>query len=332
MRPAQADAVTETAAEIVEDWSPSRTSAAGLALFLSSDEVRHFQVPIGLPELAVLGDRFTVGPLLPLFTVDGSYFVLALSQDDVRLFQGTRRGMEEVDLSGYELAAWASMPPRRPQVHAFIADRGGAGSRAVFHGVGAGMSDDRKALITRHFRGVDNALREVLPSNGQAPLVLAAVRNMQSLYREVNTYPNLIGQGIDGSPRDLPVETLHRRAWPLVEPALRRAEEKAISRYEEVHGTGLTVDGPTATLAAAEQGQVQSLLLCADASSWSDLPDDDGVVRLGDGARVEEQVELAALATLDHGGDIFVVPAERMPGTSPVAATLRFPSPIPPAF
>jgi hypothetical protein len=333
MRPAQADAVTEAAAEIVEDWSPrSPSTASGLALFVSPDEVHHFQVPIRLPELAVLGDRFTVGPLLPLFTVDGSYFVLALSQDDVGLFQGPRRGTEQVELSGYELAAWASMPPRRPaQVHAFIADRGGARSRAVFHGVGAGMPDDRKALIARHFRGVDHALREVLPSNGQAPLVLAAVRSMQSLYREINTYPHLIGQGIDGSPRDLAIETLHRRAWPLVEPALRRTEEKSISRYEELHGTGHTVDGPTDTLAAAEHGQVQSLLLCADAPSWSDFPNDDGVARLSDGARVEEKVELAALATLHHAGDFFVVPAERMPGKSLLAATLRFPPPVPPA-
>ena len=333
MRPAQAEAVIDAAVALVEDRLPTvKSTAAGLVMFVTSDELRHFQVPMRLPELAVLGDRFTVGPLLPLFTVDGSFFVLALSQDDVRLFQGTRRGMDHVDLSGYELAAWASMPLRRPaQVHAFIADRGGAGSRAVFHGVGAGTPDDRKALITRHFRGVDHALREVLPSNGQAPLVLAAVRRMQSLYSEVNTYPHLLGQGIDGSPRDLPVVTLHRRAWPLVEPALRRTEEKAISRFEELHGTGLTVDGPTDTLAAAEHGQVQSLLLCADGSRWSDFPHDDGVARLSDGARVEEKVELAALATLHNAGDIFVVPAERMPGNSLLAATLRYPSPLQPA-
>ena len=41
---------------------------------------------------------FQIRPLLPLLGGDGQYYVLALSQDHVRLFEGTREGVCEVDV------------------------------------------------------------------------------------------------------------------------------------------------------------------------------------------------------------------------------------------
>lgn len=330
MQPAATHRMLEAASGALEDLPQPASAATGLAMFSSSEETQHVHVPIRLPELAVLGDRFTVGPLLPLLTVCGEFFVLALNQEEIRLFRGTRLGMEQVDLDGYGLAAWQSMPPPRPaQVHAFVADRGGPAGRAVFHGSGTDADTERKEALTRHFRGIDRALREVLPDDGRVPLVLAAVRHMQSLYTKVNTYPHLLAQGIDGSPRDLGVEDLRQRAWPLVAPVLRRAGARAIAQFDELHGTGATAVGAVQALTVAEHGQVQTLLISTEASNWSHFPHEDRIGRLTDTPRIEEQVELAALATLRHAGQIFVVPAARMPLHAQVAATLRYPTPAP---
>jgi hypothetical protein len=38
----------------------------------------------------VVTDRFHIKPLLPLLSGDGRFYVLALSQSEVRLLQGTR--------------------------------------------------------------------------------------------------------------------------------------------------------------------------------------------------------------------------------------------------
>jgi hypothetical protein len=58
---------------------------------------------LDLPELAVVDDRFQVTPLLPLLAGDGHFFVLALSQNQIRLLEGTRDRVEEVDLPGVPL-------------------------------------------------------------------------------------------------------------------------------------------------------------------------------------------------------------------------------------
>jgi hypothetical protein len=57
------------------------------------------------------------------------------------------------------------MPRRPPQVHAFLADRGGSGGRAMYHGSG---DHDAKPLVLQHFRRVDRALSELLGAD-QAP-------------------------------------------------------------------------------------------------------------------------------------------------------------------
>jgi hypothetical protein len=48
------------------------------------------------------------------------------------------------------------------------------------------------------------------------------------------------------------------------------------------------------------------------------------LIRLGDPLREEEQLDLAATATLRYAGEVYAVPSARMPGGDPVAATLRY--------
>ena len=250
----------------------------GLALFLGPDGLRRFRVPLRLPELVTVGDRFVVRPLLPLLIDGGRFYVMALSQNEIRLFEGTRFRLDEVALDGLPLAMWLTMPRRRPQVQAFLADRGGTGGRTVFHG-----SDEAepKMLVLQHFQRVDQALREVL-ARGRAPLVLAGVRSMQALYQKANTYPELLAAGLDGSPRDLSTEELHRRAWPLVEPVLRGNEAVAASAHRALQGTGRTCNDPAEVLTAARQGRVEALFLSTDVPESRSGVDAGPLIRLGD--------------------------------------------------
>lgn len=52
----------------------------GLAMFLRPDGQRTFRVPAPMPELATVGNRTVMGPMLRLFTGDERFLLLALSQ------------------------------------------------------------------------------------------------------------------------------------------------------------------------------------------------------------------------------------------------------------
>jgi hypothetical protein len=312
---AATDQILEPGRRLLDRARPSERLSDGLAVFLEPGGIRHFRVPLRLPELTVVGDRFLTRPLLPLLSAGGHFYVLALSQDEIKLFRGSRYGLDEVTVDGRALAVWLTMPRRRAPVHAVVADRGGTDGRTVFHGI----EDDTTPLVSQHFRRVDRALREVLQGDA-APLVLAGVRSTQALYRQVNTYPALTSDGVDGNPWEWSLEQMHRHAWPMAEPLLCEAETTAAGVYRQLRGTGRTCTDTMAVAAAAREGRIETLFVRTDTSGMDNTP----VIRLREHTGAVDHLDDAAISTLRHSGTVYAVPRDRMPDTSPMAATLRY--------
>lgn len=59
----------------------------GLAIFISNNFFSYYCLPLNFAELVVVSDRFHLKPLMQLLTGDGKFYILALSQNQVRLFQ-----------------------------------------------------------------------------------------------------------------------------------------------------------------------------------------------------------------------------------------------------
>jgi hypothetical protein len=140
---------------------PLNDNHRGVAVFADAEDVRTYDVPLRLPELVAVGNRFAVAPLLPAIDLRGRFFLLTLTDELIRLHEGSASTLEPVDLEGRELAAWTTLPPSR------------------VHGVDS-AARERTARVLRHFRGVDRALREVLGED-RPPLVLAGARPLQAL-------------------------------------------------------------------------------------------------------------------------------------------------------
>jgi len=73
----------------------------------------------------VVSDRFHLKPLLPLLTGDGRFYILALSQNQVRLLQGTRYSVRGLYLSFCSTADFTVVKPIDLDVLAYGCDRVG---------------------------------------------------------------------------------------------------------------------------------------------------------------------------------------------------------------
>lgn len=93
-------AVLGGARDLAEDLWLWERPAAGIALFASGGATQTYWVPTPLPEMATVGDRFTLTPLLPALNAGGRFLVLQLGQAETRLFSGTRSGFDEVTSLG----------------------------------------------------------------------------------------------------------------------------------------------------------------------------------------------------------------------------------------
>lgn len=217
-------------AKELDDYQFWQHQSDGLAIFVSNNVFSYYSVPLDFAELVVVSDRFHLKPLLPMVTGDGQFYVLALSQNQVRLLQGTRYSVSEVELENVPQSIAEALKHDDPekQFHTGTPQAGGARA-AMFHGQGAG-NDDEKDNILRYFRKVNGALQELL-KNQRSPLVLAGVEYLFPIYKEANNYPQLLDEGITGNPDELKAEELLEQGWKIVQPYFEQAQQEVVNRY-----------------------------------------------------------------------------------------------------
>ncbi|MFO7696952.1 MAG: hypothetical protein R6X16_07330 [Anaerolineae bacterium] len=304
-------------------WS---SGGDGLALFASPGQFHSYRLALDLAELVVVASRFHVKPLMPFLASDGHYYILALSQKQVRLLEATRHTVDQLDPTGSlpSLAEALQFEQYERQLQYHTGTSSGYGRRpASYHGTDP--SDEAKDRILRWFRRIDEELAEFL-KGGQSPLVLAGVEFLFSLYREANTYGNLLADGVHGNPEELRPEELHAGAWPLVEPIFSADREAAAARYGQLAGTGRTTTDPAEALVAAQHGRVDTLFVPVGTQVWGRYDVDGDVVEVHHEPEVADGdlLDLAALLTLQRSGMVYALPAEQVPGGGVLAAVLRY--------
>jgi hypothetical protein len=107
-----------------------------------------------------------------------------------------------------------------------------------------------KESILKYFRQGDRGMRDFLRDKN-TPLVLPGVDDLFPIYKEANTYQNLMPDGISGNRKGMRPEQLHRQTWDIVGPHFQKDENDAIAHYKQSSGTGLTSNDITEIIQSA---------------------------------------------------------------------------------
>jgi hypothetical protein len=111
----------------------------GLAVFSSPQIFKYYRVPVQFKELVVAASRFNIKPLFPLITDNGRFYVLTVSQKEIKLLQCTRYLYREISLlEGMPKSLAEAMKyedlDRQTQYHGHVGDtkyHGHIGTEAV---------------------------------------------------------------------------------------------------------------------------------------------------------------------------------------------------------
>lgn len=281
-----------------------------------------------LPTLAVATDRFHLKPLLQLLSGDGQFYILALSQNQVRLFQGNRYHVSEVELTDLPTSMAEALqldnPQQNLQFHTGTSQGGGGDRATIFHGHGAG-DDEHKDDLLRYFRQVNNGLESCL-KNKEAPLILAGVDYLLPIYQQVNTHPHLLPDGIAGNPETLKLEELHTQAWQIVQPYFEQAKGSTIARYQELQTTEKTASTIEQVVSAAYFQRVDTLFVPVGTQVWGAFDPKENAIQIHaqQEAGDEDLLDLAALHTLSNGGTVYAVEPGQVPDDRQIAAIFRY--------
>lgn len=318
---------------LLDDEQSWQAIGDSLAMFCAHDEFHCYRIPFDCKSQVILTDHFYLKPLLPLFVADQRFYLLALSQNDLRLFECTHFRITEMalpDTVPQDLAHVQTHEEPDNQVQfrssSSGASRGTGGRRAViFYGQGVGI-DDAKENILRYFQQIDRGLHEILHDE-QAPLIIAGVEYLLPIYREANTYPHLIEQGgILGNPDKLSAHTLLEHAWPLVEPYVLRAQHEVLNHYEAWAQTELASANSSEIVLAAFYGRVADLFVALDQEQWGTFDPTTYAIQIHEERESgdDDLLDLAATQSILHGGRVYAMERENMPDKALLAAVFRF--------
>jgi len=311
--------------ELIDDELFWQEQSRGIALFLSSEGLRCVRLRSSPTAGLWMGHRFFILPLLAAEERTDPYRVLAVSANSVKLYAGTRDGLQEisVDALPHNLTDALNLGQPTALVQVMTTPVG-----TTFHGQG-GEVDRRKGELHDYFRIIDRALHSHL-ANSREPLLFAGVGYLFPIYREVNTYPQLLETPIAGNSEHWDVAELHRRAEAILEPCRRRELEHDVAQFERLVGAQRTADLLTDVLTAAHEGAVESLFVASGRSVWGRYEADIGRLEMtypGDPSG-DDLLDLAACQTLKHRGRVHLLPAAEVPHGVIAAALLRYAHPV----
>lgn len=303
----------------------------GLALFRARDRFFTYRLPLSFEPLLVVTDRFHLKPLLPTFVGNDTFYILALSQQQVRLLRGTRYQVDEVELppempkSLDEVLAY-DVPQEQTQFHTGEPTRRGSPQAPIYHGQG-GIKEQQQTHLLRYFTEVDRGVREVLKDE-RSPVVLAGVEHVLSAYRERNSSCCLVEEEVRGNPDLARPEDLHAQAWEIVQPILTQEQHQALERYQQQQAVGspqASADLRT-VVAAAAYGRVETLFVTPGVQTWGTFDPQTNAVEVHETARPGDNdlQDLTAAYTLLNGGTVYAVEAEAVPGPGMLAALFRY--------
>lgn len=301
-------------------------SSDGLVVLAAGDFFRVYQVQRPVSELAVVADSFHLKPLLRIQQSADRYHVLAISGKKVSLYEANRYGISLLALSeeateAIDSAREASRKVMHVEVSTTVP---GSGAKGVHGGQGSGESDDNDN--ERYFRAVDRVILKHYTRPSGLPLILVSLRENNNEFRRVSRNPLLVEKGIETNPESLTIDEIRERAWQAIEPHYTARLTAMIDTFKSAQSKKLGGSDLEEVVQAAEAGRVATLLLEADRQIPGRYDDATGEIEFDkiENPDVDDLLDDLGEKVIKAGGQVLVLPKDKMPTNSGLAAIYRF--------
>jgi hypothetical protein len=300
----------------------------GLAIFSSTSRFELYELQRPVPELLVVADSFHAKPLIRILQSADRFQVLCLNRQEARLYEGNRDALDPVELTDFPATITAALGDQLTESQHMVGSygvKGGGGGTAVHHFHGS-TRDEIEIDMVRFFRAIDRGILDNHSRPSGLPLLLAALPEYHEPFRGVSHNPYLIGDGIKTGPDALSIDELRSEAWKKIEPQYLTRLEKLTADFHNARAQHAGSADLSDVAKAAVASRVATLLVEADRVIPGQVDRTTGSVRSAESSSVhlDDMLDDLAELVLAKGGEVVVVPSERMPSDSGLAAIYRF--------
>ncbi|WP_338115172.1 baeRF3 domain-containing protein [Thiocapsa imhoffii] len=326
--PAEAKPLLEPFEALARDQAFWDHTLDGLAVLSGSGLLRVFLLQRPVDERVVVADSFHTKPLRRMLQSLDRYQVLELSRHRIRLFEGNRDALDEIEPAPSvprtieDALGWELTDP-----HQTVSSHGGVGQGHLpMHHSTGGKKDEVDLDAEKYFRAVDRAVLEQHSNPSGLPLILAALPEHHHLFHTVSHNPFLVADGITLNTAALPLDEFRVLAWQTVEPEYRARLTTLVEAFEQARAKQLGSDDLAQVAEAAINGRVATLLIEADRQLAGRLDSTTGRIESAGLSHPEVDDLLDDLGEIvaAAGGRVVVMPSQCLPTQTGVAAVFRF--------
>jgi hypothetical protein len=301
----------------------------GLAVFSSGEllEIVNLQIPV--EELAIVADSFHTKPLRKYLQSSDRFHVLALDRHEIKLYEGNRFNLSEIDISAVipttiEEALGAELTDE----HITVASYGGAAGESTNMHHGHGSKKDEVDVDTeRFFRFASDHIEEYYSKPIGLPLILAALPEHHHVFKKVSKNSRLLPDGIQINPSAVNNEKLADLAWEVMEPTYLKKLNDLAESFGQAKANGIGSNNIKEVAKAATEGRIETLLVESDKIIPMRILDlETGKTQKQDLENPDADDLLDDLGELviKMGGEVTVLPADKMPSDTGLAAIYRY--------
>lgn len=266
----------ETAAAALEELRADhefwRRQADGLVVLASGDGVRTHRVAQPLPENVRVADWPGLRELSLALDPDDHWYIVAVSQNSLRLFAATGADVTELPLEEIPASSDDAVGDIERQQHLQWSPQGDG--NAKFHGHGGGREIDR-VWLEKYLRQVVAGLEAHSARPGTATVVLVGVPELVASLRSIWGSRAILPNSVAGNPDQLSPADLHDAAFPLVRAA---REQEGAELLENLGSSARGIHDESEILRAAAEGRLAELYLGEAAGDSADAAIKDTLV------------------------------------------------------
>ncbi len=311
--------------QLAEDRLFWNNTTDGLAILASRNRCIVYKLERSVEELSIVADSWHIKPLIRAFQSAREFHLLGLNRKNFALYKGNRYGFEEIKIDpDIPRTIEDVLGDEYSEPYLSVGTYAGSG-KAMFHGHGA-KKDEIDKVTEKYFRYVDRFVLDNYSNTKKAPLILVSLDEHQGLFRNITKNPYLIDEGIRVNYETLSIKDMRETSWEIIESFYLEKTRKLVDRFNLQRSKFLGSDIMGEVARAAFEGRIDTLIIEADRIEPGKINEETGKIEEGDLKDPEINDVLNDLAKMvyKHKGEVVILPKERMPSETGVAAIYRY--------
>lgn len=298
----------------------------GLAILANKDGGIVYLLQRSVKELAVVADSFHIKPLIRTFQSADRYQVLGLNRSQFTIYEGDRYGLSEILFDEDTPTTIEDMLGDEYNEKYFTAGTyAGPSGVGAYHGHG-GKKEVQAKLIEKFFRQVDKYVTDEISKKSNLPLILVTLDEYHTIFQNISRNPYLQKKRINIDYTALTTEKLNEIVWKEMEQVYLAKTDELVNAFHSAQAKLMATDDIAQVVRAAWEKRIDTVLIEADRMVPGKINLETGHIIEGDLEHpgFDDVLDDLAEKVIRNGGSVIILPKERMPATTGVAATYKF--------